>query len=71
MKHIYSYTYSHIDSKELINKIQIQYSFLENNKELAQEIDSILNHHHKASFFNKPLVTVDNGLLTVGQAHVD
>ena len=53
----------------LIETIKSKYVFLKDKTELAQQIISILNSHHKISFFNKPLISIFKGFLTVGQVH--
>jgi hypothetical protein len=46
-----------------------KYKFLSDQYKLNEQIISILQTHHKRSFFNKPLVSFLNELLIVGNGH--
>ncbi len=68
IKQISIYNYDILNIQSLVNKIQHNYVFLKHQPDLSQRILSILNIHHKISFFNKPLVSISNESLIVGQA---
>ena len=54
----------------LVAKIKSSYSYIDvKPEELSKRIISILQIHHKNSFFNKPLVLISNNFLTVGQVY--
>ena len=69
VKKISIYKFENFDFSELVNTIQSKYVFLNDKTDLTDKIISILQVHHKISFFNKPLVTYSNNFLTVGQDH--
>ena len=54
---------------KLIESIQSKYAFLSEIIDLTEQVVSILQVHHKSSFFNKPPVSYSNGSITVGQVH--
>ncbi|MCP4353492.1 MAG: hypothetical protein GY795_49210 [Desulfobacterales bacterium] len=65
--HIYRYNPEHVNACLLLKGIKSKYTFLKHHPELTQEFHSILNIHHKVSFFNKPLISISNESITVGQ----
>lgn len=69
VKQISIYKFEVFDLSKLIESIKAKYAFLNEQKDLTERIISILQTHHKSSFFNKPLVSYSNESLTVGQAH--
>lgn len=69
VKHISICKYDIVNFQKLIVRIKSKYSFLKHQPELAKQVFSILNVHHKISFFNKPIICTSNGSLTIGQAH--
>ena len=72
IKNIFNCKYEKVNLSLLVKKVKSNYSFLNSYagvSELEQEIYTILNNHHKISFFNKPLVIIDNESLIVGQRH--
>ena len=69
IENISIYKFDVINIGSLVSNIESKYAFLKGNSKLTQNIISILHIHHKISFFNKPLISISNELLTVGQAH--
>lgn len=69
VKKISIYKFKVYDLSQVIETIQSKYSFLNKRTDLTERVISILQTHHKSSFFNKPLVSYSNQSLTVGQAH--
>ena len=69
VKQISIYKFEIFDLSKLVELIRSKYIFLNVQTDLTQRIISILQTHHKSSFFNKPLVSYSNKSLTVGQAH--
>ncbi len=69
VKQISIYKFEVFDLSKLIESIRGKYFFLNEQTDLTEKIISILQTHHKISFFNKPLVSYDNESITVGQAH--
>lgn len=69
VKQISIYKFEVFDLSKLIESIKEKYFFLNKQTDLTERIISILQTHHKSSFFNKPLVSYSNESLTVGQAH--
>jgi hypothetical protein len=69
VKQISIYKFDVFDLSKLVESIRSNYIFLNEKKDLAGRIISILQIHHKRSFFNKPLVSYSKESLTVGQAH--
>ena len=69
IKQISIYNFEVFDLSKLIESIRSKYAFLNVQTDLTKRIISILQTHHKSSFFNKPLVSYFNKSLTVGQAH--
>lgn len=69
IKQISIYKFDVFNVQYLIDKIKAKYGFLKNKPELTLQIISILNIHHKISFFNKPLVLISNDSITVGQTY--
>lgn len=69
IKQISIYKFNVLTVENILAKLKSNYAFRNNKHELTQRVTSILNIHHKLSFFNKPLVSVFNGSLTVGQVH--
>ena len=69
VKQISVYKFEVMDIESLVAEIKSKYSFLENKSDLSKRIISILNSHHKVSFFNKPLVLLSNKSVTVGQVN--
>lgn len=63
------YKFKTLSIESLVRKIASRYKFLNGNSELTQKIISILHFHHKISFFKKPLISIFNESLTVGQVH--
>jgi len=64
---IYKFEILAIDS--FILRIKSRYPFLKDYPELALRIISILNIHHKLCFLNRPLISVSNDSITVGQTY--
>lgn len=69
VKQISIYKFEVFDLSKLVESIRSKYAFLNVKTDLAERIISIIQTHHKSSFFNKPLVSYDNESLTVGQVH--
>ncbi len=69
VKQISTYKFEIFDFSKLVESIKSKYIFLNEKNDLAERIISILQMHHRSSFFNKPLVSYSNQSLTVGQAH--
>lgn len=69
VKQISIYKFEVFDLSKLIESIKSKYSFLNEQTNLTEHIISIIQTHHKSSFFNKPLVSYSKESLTVGQAH--
>jgi hypothetical protein len=69
VKQITIYKFEVFDLSKLIESINSKYSFLNKQTNLTEHIISIIQTHHKSSFFNKPLVSYSKESLTVGQAH--
>lgn len=69
MSHISWYKFQVQNIDDLVEKMKSKYTFLYSDMELYKKVYFILNTHHKISFFNKPLITVFESSLTVGQAH--
>ena len=69
VKQISIYKFEVLYIELLVTKIKSNYPFLKTKPELSKQIISILQIHHKISFFNKPLVSISNESLTVGQNH--
>jgi hypothetical protein len=69
VKQISIYKFEVFDLSKLIESIKSKYSFLNGQTNLTEHIISILQTHHKSSFFNKPLVSYYKESITVGQAH--
>lgn len=69
VKQISIYKFKVFDLTKLVESIRSKYVFLNVQPDLTERIISILQSHHKSSFFNKPLVSYSNKSLTVGQAH--
>lgn len=67
IKHISIYPSHSVDIVDLVEKTKAGYPFLANEIALEHQIISTLNTHHKKSFFNKPLITVADKYLIVGQ----
>ena len=69
IKHISIYKFEVFDLSKLVESIRLKYNFLNKRTDLTEQVVSILQTHHKSSFFNKPLVSYSKEALTVGQAH--
>lgn len=69
VKQISIYKFEVVNIELLVTKIKSNYPFLKTKSELTRHIISIIQIHHKISFFNKPLVSISNESLTVGQDH--
>jgi hypothetical protein len=69
VKQISIYKFQVFDLSKLIESIKTKYIFLNEQKDLTERIISILQVHHKSSFFNKPLVSYTKESLIVGQIH--
>ena len=69
VKQISIYKFGVFDLSKLVESIRLKYVFLNVQTDLTERIISILQVHHKSSFFNKPLVSYSNKSLTVGQVH--
>ncbi|MDA3880573.1 MAG: N-6 DNA methylase [Prolixibacteraceae bacterium] len=69
VKQISIYKFEIFDLSRLIKSLKGKYFFLNEHKDLTEKIISIIQTHHKSSFFNKPLVSYANESLTVGHAH--
>ncbi|MGJ3234167.1 Eco57I restriction-modification methylase domain-containing protein [Marivirga sp.] len=69
IKQISVYKFEVFDLLKLIESIREKYMFLNRQIDLTERIISILQKHHKSSFFNRPLVTYSSESLTVGQFH--
>lgn len=67
VEHISIYPSHSVNIKDLASKIRTNYAYFANNTALEHQIISTLNTHHKKSFFNKPLITVADKSLIVGQ----
>ncbi len=63
------YKFEVFDLSKLIESIRAKYVFLNEQTDLPERIISILQVHHKRSFFNKPLVFYSKEFLTVGQVY--
>ncbi len=69
IKQISIYQFKVFDLAKLIESIKSKYSFLKEQTNLTEHIISILQTHHKSSFFNKPLVSYSKESLTVGHVY--
>jgi hypothetical protein len=69
VKQISVYKFETFDLSELIETIKSKYAFLNEQTDLSEKVISIIQIHHKSSFFKKPLVTYMNESLTVGPSH--
>ncbi|WP_432712215.1 Eco57I restriction-modification methylase domain-containing protein [Pedobacter sp.] len=69
VKKVSIYKFEVFDLTKLIESIKLKYTFLNEQKDLTERIISIIQTHHKVSFFNKPLVSYSKESLTVGQIH--
>jgi hypothetical protein len=69
VKQISTYKFQVFDLSKLIESIETKYIFLNEQRDLTERIISILQVHHKSSFFNKPLVSYTKESLIVGQIH--
>ena len=69
VKQISVYKFETFDLSELIETIKSKYAFLNEQTDLSEKVISIIQIHHKSSFFKKPLVTYMNESLTVGPTH--
>lgn len=67
VKQISIYKFEVFDLSNLVETIRSKYDFLNSITDLTEQIISIIQVHHKISFFNKPLVTYSKEYLTVGQ----
>ena len=56
--------FAQLNYNQLVNQYRVKYSI-----PFPEQIISILQVHHKISFFNKPLISYSNKSLTVGQVH--
>jgi hypothetical protein len=69
VKQISIYKFEVFNLSKLVESIRSKYIFLNKQTDLTVRIISIIQTHHKSSFFNKPLVSYYNESLIVGQAH--
>lgn len=69
VKQISIYKFQVFDLSKLIESIKTKYIFLNEQRDLTERIISILQVHHKSSFFNKPLVSYTKESLIIGQIH--
>ncbi|MFD1257873.1 Eco57I restriction-modification methylase domain-containing protein [Mucilaginibacter terrae] len=69
VKQISIYKFEELNIDALVNKLLNRYHFLPSKETLSKKIDYLLNIHHKLSFFNKPLISMERQQLTVGQAY--
>ena len=69
VKQISIYKFKVFDLSKLVESIRLKYVFLNEQTHLTERIISIIQVHHKSSFFNKPLVSYSTESITVGQAH--
>lgn len=69
VKQISIYKFDVINLSKLVESLKLKYAIFNEQPYLSESIVSILETHHKSSFFNKPLVSYYNESLTVGQAH--
>jgi hypothetical protein len=69
VKQISTYKFEVFDLSKLVETLKTKYFFLNEQTNLNEHIISILQVHHKSSFYNKPLVKYFNESITVGQAH--
>jgi hypothetical protein len=69
IKQISIYKFEVFDLSKLVESIRSKYVYLNGQRDLTERIISILQVHHKSSFFNKPLVSYSKEFLIVGQAH--
>ncbi|WP_455590746.1 Eco57I restriction-modification methylase domain-containing protein [Bacteroides sp.] len=63
---ISKYQYQIVKLDVLVKNLVCKYSYLKNKNELKDLVTNILNIHHRASFYNKPLVVLANNKITVG-----
>lgn len=69
---IFSYKYQKVNLSQFVNNFKFNYVFLncfDGISGLEQEIITILNNHHRISFFKKPLIIIENDSIIVGQKH--
>jgi len=69
VKQISIYKFDKINIESLIEQLKNNYPFLRNHPDLSAIVYTILSQHHKASFFNKPLILLSEESLIVGQLH--
>lgn len=67
VNHISNYTKENINLNDLEQSLKHKYGFLEKLKDLKKIISHIVNKHHKSSFLNKPLISIKNESVIVGQ----
>lgn len=69
VKHISIYKFNVINVGGVVERMKKNYQFLQNQNDLSEIVNKILSHHHKVSFFNKPLISFSKESLTVGLEH--
>ncbi len=67
IKHISDYKKEIINLNDLVQSLKHRYDFLEKMKDLDKTIALIVNKHHRSSFFNKPLISINNESVIIGQ----
>ncbi|GEO24122.1 Eco57I restriction-modification methylase domain-containing protein [Cyclobacterium qasimii] len=67
INHISDYSKKIINLNVLVQTLKHKYFFLKNLKDLNKTIALIVIKHHKTSFLNKPLVSIYNESVIVGQ----
>ena len=67
INHISDYSKKTINLNVLVQTLKHKYNFLKNIKDLNKTIALIVSKHHKTSFLNKPLVSIYNESVIVGQ----
>lgn len=67
VKKILMYKFDVFSMPKIFELINSKYNFLNEEKDLNQKLISIIQMHHKISFFNKPLLSYSNNSIIVGQ----
>lgn len=64
--HISDYKKEITNLNNFVQSLKHKYYFLEELNDLNKKINFIINQHHKSSFFNKALISINNESIIVG-----
>lgn len=67
VRNVSSYQLKIFDFKNIISSLKSKYTFLKGKVNLEKSIISILQGHHKKSFFNRPLIKYSDEAVIVGK----